>query len=117
MLQNAPLKGKFNIEIGRNVQYMVLFKSPDRKQMEIIPRRMFPKEQNRFTSIYNKETDKQNGYNLVDNTHSTSRYSQIITDIFTIIKRMPISGSVDEIEGSDSSTLAVDVVISINLSS
>ena len=50
---------------------MILFKSPaDRKQIEIISQRIFPKEQNEFMSIYNKETDKQHGYILVDNTPS-----------------------------------------------
>ena len=72
MLQNAFPKGKFNTDISRNAQYMVLFKSPaDRKQIEIISQRIFPKEQNKFMCIYNKETDKQHGYILVDNTPST----------------------------------------------
>ena len=77
---------------------MILFKSPaDRKQIEIISQRIFPKEQNKFMSIYNKETDKQHGYILVDNTPSTSRDSQIVTDIFTITQKIPISGDVIEI--------------------
>ena len=45
MLQNAFPKGKFNTDISRNAQYMILFKSPaDRKQIEIISQRIFPKE-------------------------------------------------------------------------
>ena len=73
MLQNAFPKGKFNTDISRNAQYMILFKSPaDRKQIEIISQRIFPKEQNKLMSTYNKETDKQHGYILVDNTPSTS---------------------------------------------
>ena len=43
-------------------------------------------------SIYNKETDKQHGYILVDNTPSTSRDSQIVTDIFTVTQKISISG-------------------------
>ena len=117
MLQNAFPKGKFNTDISRNAQYMVLFKSPaDRKQIEIISQRIFPKEQNKFMSIYNKETDKQHGYNLVDNTPSTNRDSQIVTDIFSITQKIPISSSVNKIEGSDSCTLAIDAVTSLNLS-
>ena len=57
-------------------------------------------------SIYNKETDKQHGYILVDNTPSTRRDSQIVTDIFTITKKIPMSGSVDENQVPDSSTVA-----------
>ena len=106
MLQNAFPKGKFNTDISRNAQYMILFKSPaDRKQIEIISQRIFPKEQNKFMSIYNKETDKQHGYILVDNTPSTRRDSQIVTDIFTITQKIPISGSVDENQVPDSSTV------------
>ena len=45
MLQNAFPKGKFNTDISRNAQYMILFKSPaDRKRIEIISQRIFPKE-------------------------------------------------------------------------
>ena len=48
-------------------EYMILFKShAGRKQIETILQRIFPKEQNTFMSIYNKETVKQ--YILVDNT-------------------------------------------------
>ena len=60
ILQNAFPKGKFNTDISRNAPYIVLFKSPaDRKQIEIIGQRIFPKEQNKFMTIYNRETDRQ----------------------------------------------------------
>ena len=67
-------------------------------------------------SIYNKETDKQHGYILVDNTPSTSRDSQIVTDIFSITQRIPISSSANEIEGFHSSTVADHVFESLNVS-
>jgi hypothetical protein len=106
VILNAFPKGKFNTDIRRNAQYMILFKSPaDRKQIEIISQRKFPKEQNTFMSIYNKETDKQIGYILVDNTPSTGRDSQIVTDIFKITQKIPISGGVDENQVPDSSTV------------
>ena len=83
ILQNAFPKGKFNTDSSWNAQYMTLFKSiADRKQIEIISQRIFSKEQTKFMSIYNKETDKELGYILVDNTPSTNRDSQIVTDIF-----------------------------------
>ena len=116
MLQNAFPKGKFNTDISRNAQYMILFKSPaDRKQIEIISQRIFPKEQNKFMSIYNKETDKQHGYILVDNTPSTRRDSQIVTDIFTITQKIPISGIVDENQVPDSSTVAENIVSNVTV--
>ena len=44
LLQNMFPKGKFNTDISRNAQYMVLFRSPsDRKQMDIIAERIFQK--------------------------------------------------------------------------
>ena len=96
---------------------MILFKSPaDRKQIEIISQRIFPKEQNTFMSIYNKETDKQHGYILVDNTPSTRRDSQTITDIFTITQKIPISGGVDENQVPDSSTAAAGIISSLTVS-
>ena len=117
MLQNAFPKGKYNTDISRNAQYMILFKSPaDRKQIEIISQRIFPKEQNTFMSIYNKETDKQHGYILVDNTPSTRRDSQIVTDIFTITQKISISGGVDENQVPDSSTAAAGIISSLTVS-
>ena len=88
MLQNAFPKGKYNTDISRNAQYMILFKSPaDRKQIEIISQRIFPKEQNTFMSIYNKETDKQYGYILVDITPYTRRDLPFVSDIFKITQK------------------------------
>ena len=96
---------------------MILFKSPaDRKQIEIISERIFPKEQNKFMGIYNEETDKQHGYISVDNTPSTRRDSQIVTDIFTITQKIPISVVVDENQVPDSSTVAAaDIVSSLTV--
>ena len=117
MLQNAFPKGKYNTDISRNAQYMILFKSPaDRKQIEIISQRIFPKEQNTFMSIYNKETDKQHGYILVDNTPSTRRDSQIVTDIFTITQKISISGGGDENQVPYSSTAASGIISSLTVS-
>ena len=96
---------------------MILFKSAaDRKQIEIISQRIFPEEQNAFMSIYNKETDKQHGYILVDNTPSTSRDSQIVTDIFTITQKIPISGGVIENSAPDLSSVEADVVSTFTVS-
>ena len=67
LLQNMFPKGKFNTDISRNAQYMVLFRSPsDRKQIGIISERMFDKNCTTFMSAYTKETEKPYGYLLVD---------------------------------------------------
>ena len=53
LLQNMFLKGKFNTDMSRNAQYMVLFRSPcDRKQIGIMAERMFHKNRQRFMSAY-----------------------------------------------------------------
>ena len=67
-------------------------------------------------SIYNKETEKHRGYILVDNTPSTRRDSQIVTDIFTITQKIPISGGVNENQYPDSSTIAAGIVTSLTVS-
>ena len=55
---------------------MVLFKSPaDLKQKKIFSQKIFLKEQTKVMIIYNKETDKQHGYTVVDNSPSTSKDS------------------------------------------
>ena len=67
-------------------------------------------------SIYNKETDNQHGYILIDNTLSTRRDSQIVTDIFEMTQKILISGDVNENQGSELSKLAADVVSSLTVS-
>ena len=67
-------------------------------------------------TIYNKETDKQHGYILVDNTPSTSRDSQTVTDIFTITQKIPISGGVIENSTPDLSSVAANVVSTFTVS-
>lgn len=45
LLQNMFPKGKFNPDISRNAQYMVLLRGPsDRKQIDIIAERIFAKD-------------------------------------------------------------------------
>ena len=58
-------------------------------------------DQNNFISIYNRETDKPLDYILVDNTPSTNRDSQIVTDIFNSAQKIPISCDSNEIQGFD----------------
>lgn len=49
LLQNMFSKGKFNTDISRNAQYMVLFRSPiDLKQIDIIAERIFCERPVRF---------------------------------------------------------------------
>ena len=59
LLQNMFQRGKYNTDISRNAQYLVLFRSPsDRKQIGIVAERIFTKDRKNFMSAYVKETEK-----------------------------------------------------------
>ena len=83
LLQNMFPKGKFNTDISRNAQYMVLFRSPkDRKQIDIIAERIFAKDCPKFMSAYGSVTAKPYGYVLVDNQPKTTTDKQVVSDVF-----------------------------------
>jgi len=83
LLQNMFPKGKFNTDISRNAQYMVLFRSPsDRKQIDIIAERIFAKDRPTFMEAYNKETAKPFGYILIDNQPKTTVDKQVVSSVF-----------------------------------
>ena len=83
LLQNMFPKGKFNTDIRRNAQYMVLFCSPsDRKQIGIVAERIFDKNRTAFMSAYTKETEKPYGYVLIDNQPKTTTDKQVVADVF-----------------------------------
>ena len=59
LLQNMFPKGKYNTDISRNAQYVVLFRSPsDRKQIDIIAERTFAKDRKNFMSAYAKQNSE-----------------------------------------------------------
>ena len=83
LLQNMFPKGKYNTDISRNAQYLVLFHSPsDRKQMDIMAERTFAKDRPKFTSAYMKETEKPYGYIILDNHPKTASEKQVIANVF-----------------------------------
>ena len=80
LLQNMFPKGKFNTDIMRNAQYMVLFRSPsDGKQIDIIAGRIFAKDRPNFMEAYGKETEKPYGYQP-----KTTSDKQVMADVFGI---------------------------------
>ena len=90
LLQNMFPKGKYNTDISRNAQYLVLFRSPsDRKQMDIMAERTFAKDRPKFMSAYAKETEKPYGYILVDNQPKTTSENQVVADVFGKCKSYP----------------------------
>ena len=83
LLQKMFPKGKFNTDISRNAQYMVLFRSPsDRKQVDIIAERIFAKDRPNFMKVYGNVTAKHYGYVMIDNEPKTTSEKQVISDVF-----------------------------------
>ena len=83
-------KGKFNTDISRNAQYMVLFRSPsDRKQIDIIAERIFAKDQPHFMSVYGNVTAKPYGYVLIDNQPKTTSEKKVVSDVFGQCRSYP----------------------------
>ena len=59
LLQNMFPKGKFNTDISRNAQSMVLLRSPsDRKQIDLIAERIFSKDGPNFMNVYGSVSAK-----------------------------------------------------------
>ena len=90
LLQNMFPKGKYNTDINRNAQYVVLFRSPsDRKHIDILAERTFAKDRKNFMSVYAKETAKPYGYVLIDNQTKTTSDKQVVSDVFGHCQRYP----------------------------
>ena len=91
LMQNMFPKGKYNTDISRNAQYLVLFRSPsDRKQVNIIAERIFAKDRPKFMQVYSKATQAPYGYVLIDNQPCTAPEYQVVTDVFGTCQRHPI---------------------------
>ena len=98
LLQNMFPKGKYNTDISRNAQYLVLFRSPsDRKQIGIVAERIFAKDRPNFMSAYVQETAKPHGYVVIDNQPTTSNDKQVVAEVFTQCKSYPYISTQSEI--------------------
>ena len=90
-LQNMFPKGKFNTDISRNAQYMVLFRAPsDRKEIDIIAERIFAKDRPNVMSVYGRITAKPYGYVLIDNQPKTTSEKQVVSDVFGHCQSYPL---------------------------
>ena len=88
LMQNMFPKGKYNTDINRNAQYLVLFRSPsDRKQINTIADRIFAENRFKFMQIYSKATSVPYGHVLIDNHPRTAPEDQVVTDVFGICQR------------------------------
>ena len=91
LMQNMFPKGKYNTDISRNAQYLVLFRSPsDRKQINTIVDRIFAEDRFKFMQIYSKATSIPYGYVLIDNHPRTDPENQVVTDVFGTCQRHPL---------------------------
>ena len=98
LLQNMFPKGKFNTDISRNAQYVVLFRSPsDRKQIGIVAERMFDKNRKNFMTAYYHETERPYGYVVIDNQPKTTSEKQVVFEVFGKCKSYPHISTQSEI--------------------
>ena len=94
LMQNMFPKGKYNTDISRNAQYLVLFRSPsDRKQINTIADRIFAENRFKFMQVYSKATSIPYGYVLIDNHPRTDPENQVVTDVFGTCQRHPLETS------------------------
>ena len=99
LMQNMFPKGKYNTDISRNAQYLVLFRSPsDRKQINTIADRIFAENRFKFMQVYSKATQVPYGYVLIDSHPSTAPEDQVVTDVFGTCRRHPLLEPSTEIE-------------------
>ena len=91
LMQNMFPKGRYNTDISRNAQYLVLFRSPsDRKQVNMIADRIFAEDRSKFMQVYSKATQVPYGYVLIDNHPCTAPEYQVVTNVFGTCRRHPI---------------------------
>ena len=94
LMQNMFPKGKYNTDISRNAQYLVLFRSPsDRKQINTIADRIFAENRFKFMQVYSEATSVPYGYVLIDNHPRTDPENQVVTDVFGTCQRHPLETS------------------------
>ena len=97
LMQNMFPKGKYNTDISRNAQYLVLFRSPsDRKQINTIADRIFAENRFKFMQVYSKATSVPYGYVLINNHPSTAPEDQVVTDVFGTCRRHPLHSTESE---------------------
>ena len=97
LMQNMFPKGKYNTDISRNAQYLVLFRSPsDRKQINTIADRIFAEDRFKFMQVYSKATSIPCGYVLIDNHPRTDPENQVVTDVFGTCRRHPLEEQTSE---------------------
>ena len=91
LMQNMFPKGKYNTDISRNAQYLVLFRSPsDRKQINTIAERIFAENRFKFMQVYSQATSVPYGYVLIDNHPRTDPEDQVVTDVFGTCQKHPL---------------------------
>ena len=93
LLQNAFQKGKYNISLSRNAQYMVLYRFPvDRRQIGIVADKIFDKYKPSYMKTYSNITFQPYSYAVVDNKANPPARRQIIAYVFRNCVSYNISG-------------------------
>ena len=89
LLQNLFHRGNARLTLLRCCHYLVLFKNPlDHSTAHHLARRILPGKPEAFIRIYERATEKPNGYLFVDGRQSTPEDARFRTDIFNEVQRV-----------------------------
>ena len=79
LMQNLYHQGKHSVSIGRNAQYLVIFKNPrDRHEIKTLAIKMFPEKWRKFLEKFDYETNKPRGKLILDYSPDTSDENRIV---------------------------------------
>lgn len=86
-LQNMFYHGPERTTLLRCAHYLVLFKNPlDKTVAHYLASRIMPKRQNVFMDIFEKATEKPNGYLFIDGSQKTPDEARLRTSIFNEVQ-------------------------------
>ncbi len=94
ILQDLFFQSKNRVTLLRCAHYQVLFNNPlDKSIAEHAARKIMPKNQKLFITIYEKATDKPNGYLFIDGGQKTPSCARLRTDIFEEVQRVYVTNA------------------------
>ena len=91
LLQSLFYNGKERLNLYRCAHYLCLFDNAlDRSQIYSLAHKVMPGNQKTFLNIFERATNKPNGYLLIDGRQSTPTDARFRTDIFNTVQTVLI---------------------------
>lgn len=83
IMQNLFYRGSERVTLIRSAHYLVLYKSPlDRTIAHYMAAKIMPYNRKKFMDIFERATDRPNGYLFIDGAQRTPEKARLRTDIF-----------------------------------